>query len=135
MIRNLLLVLMVLACNLAFSQIKTATLTIEITGLKNSKGNVLIQLADEFEKTIGQQKAKVIDRYCVFQFKNLPFGKYAARVFHDENSNNELDTNLFGIPSEGYGFSNNAKAMFGPPPFKDRIFEIYGDKKITIKID
>jgi uncharacterized protein (DUF2141 family) len=27
-------------------------------------------------------------------------------VIHDENRNGELDTNMFGIPKEGYGFSS-----------------------------
>ena len=30
---------------------------------------------------------------------------------HDENDNNQLDTNFLGIPSEGYGFSNNPNVM------------------------
>jgi uncharacterized protein (DUF2141 family) len=31
-------------------------------------------------------------------------GKYAIAVIHDENCNGKLDTNMFGIPKEGYGF-------------------------------
>ncbi len=33
--------------------------------------------------------------------------------------NGNLETNRLGIPTEGYGFSNNAYGMFGPKPFKD----------------
>ena len=39
-------------------------------------------------------------------------------AFHDENGNGELDTNLFGIPSEGYGFANDPDSTFGPPKFE-----------------
>jgi len=52
-------------------------------------------------------------------FRNLTAGVYAVTVIHDRNSNGELDTNFFGIPTESYGFSNNATAMFGPPSFSE----------------
>ncbi|NTW64424.1 MAG: DUF2141 domain-containing protein, partial [Chlorobiaceae bacterium] len=42
-------------------------------------------------------------------FDNIPYGTYAISVFHDENSNEKLDTMIFGIPKEGVGVSNNPK--------------------------
>jgi uncharacterized protein (DUF2141 family) len=63
-------------------------------------------------------------------------GKYAFKYFHDENNNNKkMDTNVIGIPKEGYGFSNNAKGRFGPPDFKDTIFEIKNDTTIICTIN
>lgn len=47
-------------------------------------------------------------------FKNLPAGDYAVLVTHDENDNGTLDTNLVGIPVEGYGFSNNPRVQRKP---------------------
>jgi uncharacterized protein (DUF2141 family) len=55
-------------------------------------------------------------------FEEIPAGTYALVVLHDENMNGKLDTNLLGIPKEGYGFSNDAKASFGAPSFKDASF-------------
>jgi uncharacterized protein (DUF2141 family) len=46
-------------------------------------------------------------------------GRWALSVFHDENSNEKLDT-FVGIPREGFGFSRNPTVRFGPPPF-DRV--------------
>lgn len=43
-------------------------------------------------------------------------------VVHDENTNGKLDTNWIGIPAEGYGFSNDAKALLGAPSFSDASF-------------
>ena len=37
-----------------------------------------------------------------YVFKNIPYGTYAVAVMHDANMNNELDTNFFGIPEEGF---------------------------------
>ena len=51
-------------------------------------------------------------------------GKYAIKVFHDENDNRELDVNWMGIPKEPYGFSNDAMGTFGPPSFQQAAFEV-----------
>jgi uncharacterized protein (DUF2141 family) len=42
---------------------------------------------------------------------------------------------MFGIPSEDYGFSNDAAGSFGPPEYKDAAFILNSpEKKITINI-
>jgi uncharacterized protein (DUF2141 family) len=60
-------------------------------------------------------------------------GKYAVRYFHDENSNDELDTNVFGLLKENYGISNNAYGMFGPKNFEKWLFTVDKDTVIEIK--
>jgi uncharacterized protein (DUF2141 family) len=64
-------------------------------------------------------------------FNNLEAGEYAIRYFHDENDNGKLEQNLFGMPVEGYGFSNNAKANFGPAAFEDMKVTITDQNLIT----
>ena len=49
-------------------------------------------------------------------FHGIPAGRYALSIFHDENSNQKLDT-IVGIPKEGFGFSRNPVIRFGPPRF------------------
>lgn len=49
-----------------------------------------------------------------FVFKDLPAGDYAVMVTHDENGNGQLDSNVLGMPVEGYGFSNNPNVMRKP---------------------
>jgi uncharacterized protein (DUF2141 family) len=66
-------------------------------------------------------------------FSDLAPGNYAATVYHDINSDGKLTTNLMRIPSEPYGFSNNARGAFGPPSFKDAAFAI-GEEDLTIEI-
>lgn len=68
-------------------------------------------------------------------FENLPSGEYAISLYHDENENNKLDTGWFGIPNEGYGCSNNAKGMMGPPKYEDAKFQLTSNKEMTIKIN
>ncbi len=59
-------------------------------------------------------------------FADLPAGRYALMVIHDENGNGTLDTNVIGMPVEGYGFSNNPRVM-RKPTFDEAAFEIGAD--------
>ena len=49
---------------------------------------------------------------------------YAIRYYHDENDNASMETNLFGMPTEGYGYSNNAKANYGPVKYAEIKFNL-----------
>jgi uncharacterized protein (DUF2141 family) len=68
-------------------------------------------------------------------FEAIPPGTYALAVIHDENSNGKLDTNWLGIPTEGYGFSNDAKALLGTPSFAAASFSYDGQTQdMTISL-
>lgn len=60
-----------------------------------------------------------------FTVATLPHGQYAVAIIHDENGNGRLDT-FAGIPREGYGFSRNPAARFGPPRFTAARFSVTG---------
>jgi uncharacterized protein (DUF2141 family) len=64
-------------------------------------------------------------------FPGIPQGTYAVKAFHDANGNLTLDKNLFGIPTENYGFSNNARGTFGPARFEDARFTYAGGNMIV----
>ena len=57
---------------------------------------------------------------------NLPEGQYALSCFQDLNGNGKLDTNLVGIPTEPYGFSNNARPKFRAPNWGEAVFSLLG---------
>lgn len=62
-------------------------------------------------------------------------GNYAVALYHDENDNGHLDTTFIGLPSEGYGFSNNPKLMLSPPSFdRVRVAAVIGDNLIPIRL-
>jgi uncharacterized protein (DUF2141 family) len=121
---------LILISDCAFSQYK---LDIEITGISNNSGKIMLQLLDEKEKVITQEMNTIKDEKCFFSFIDLKAGKYAIRYYHDENMNGKMDTNMIGKPTEGYGFSNNVTGRFGPPPFEKWLFELNENKKITLK--
>ena len=61
-------------------------------------------------------------------------GRYALFAMHDANGNGDLDRNLFGIPTESYGFSNGATGTVGPPSFDAAAIEVKGDAPTRIVI-
>lgn len=65
-------------------------------------------------------------------FKGIPEGLYAISIYHDENDNGEMDTNIMGIPTEDYAFSNNAPSRFGPASYEDAVFEVTKDDNTHI---
>lgn len=106
------------------------SLSIEITNLRSDQGHVLLSLYDENQVQIRGLKAAVENARSIFQISNLKSANYAFKYFHDENDNNQLETNSLGIPTEGYGFSNNAKGFLGPPSFDKWIFHLTKDQKV-----
>jgi uncharacterized protein (DUF2141 family) len=78
---------------------------------------------------------KIRDTQASCDFVDIPTGIYALTVIHDENVNGKLDTKWLKIPKEGYGFSNGAKAMLGPPSFSAASFPYDGqDMELTISL-
>ena len=119
----------------------TADLVIHITGFDTADGLAKVALVNsragyesEDSPFLGFNYKIINDE--VVQTITLPYGEYALKVFHDENGNNELDTRIFGIPKERYGFSNNVRGTFGPPEYDEAAFNLNSPKKeifITIQ--
>lgn len=107
------------------------SLTIKITDLRNNKGHVFLELLDKNEKFIEGFEAAISNNEAIIEIKSIAQGSYSFKYFHDENKNKELDTKMFGIPKEGFGFSNDVMGTFGPPDFDKTIFKVKG--KTTIK--
>jgi len=115
-------------------------LTIKVKGLESTKGNISIGLynnADNFPevgKVYKDTDAKIDGKDFSYTFYNVAKGTYAVAIFHDENKNFKMDKNFFGIPTEAYGFSNDASGTFGAPDFEDASFKISNNKIITITL-
>ena len=128
--------------NIAFvSQISAATLTVKITGISKPVGKMAVQVVASQEAYDGKAKASAGQMLAVastepmtLTFTDLAPGTYAVLVMQDENGNGKLDSNIIGIPKEGYGFSNNPNVM-RKPYFDETKFEVTdADKAIEIKI-
>jgi uncharacterized protein (DUF2141 family) len=116
---------------------------VTIKGIEGSSGQLALLIFNgangfpsEHTKAMKQAMVPITGSTVVYTFTDLPAGTYAVTVMHDENKNNTLDTNMFGIPEEGIGVSNNALSMFGPPSFKECAFTHNGNStSIEITLD
>lgn len=119
----------------------TSIVRVEIIGLKNSNGKVLITIFDK-EKGFPENpqnafKSSVIEiknKQAFIEFSCTPQKEYAIALLHDENNSGDMDKNFFGIPKEGYAFSNNYRPTIKSPSFKQASFKASGEK-ITLKLD
>jgi uncharacterized protein (DUF2141 family) len=117
-------------------------ITVEVSNLKNNIGIVQIALYNK-EGTIPdkaqnqyflKKRVKPTDKQIRTTFKNLPKGRYAVSIFHDENNNGRIDKG-FLLPEEGVGLSNFDSIDFlHLPNFKSASFELNRDTIIPIKI-
>lgn len=115
-------------------------LTVEVQGLKDREGEVCVALFSSSQGFPNRSQNMVkgeciaIDRSPVMvTFDSIPFGNYAVAIYHDSNRDRELNKNLFGIPIEGFGFSNNAPARTSPARYGDAMFVLTGaNTKIEI---
>ncbi len=115
--------------------LNTGKIIIEVEGLKNSNGNVRSHLynSDKFFPTLSDSAyrrvvAPIFEEKCTIVFEDLEFGEYAFTVHHDENLNIKMDRNFLGLPTEGWGISNNPKVIFTLPSFDSVKFKL--DKKV-----
>ena len=156
--RTFLILSMMLVASIAGAQNK---LTVVVDGIEKTEGTVLVAVYDSvtFLKQeplfagmakVGEKEEKgetgeageagetgemgeAVDEVTVV-IENVPAGKYAIAIFHDENGNFTLDTGAFGIPIEKFGFSNNIKLKMGPPEFKECMVAVEEDTEINITL-
>ena len=126
-----------IALSLFSLTINAANLNVTIDKVNSSDGKILAQVfkGKENYKNGKPESSLIIPAKKgenTFSFQNLEHGEYAVRLFHDINNNNDLDTNVFGMPTEGYGFSNQAVGNFGPAKYKDMVVVIADD---TVSVD
>lgn len=112
---------------------ESVALEIDIEQLISSKGWIALQLLSSDNKKVASAYVNISEGRSKVVFNYLEPGNYAIRFYHDENGNGKMETNVLGMPTEGYGFSNNASSYFGPPDFNDMLFPIM--KNTSIKLD
>lgn len=112
-----------------------AILTVRVTNLGDRQGKLMVGIFDSQENFLAEplfgKEAKVTAEGQEVVFEGVPLGEYAVSIIQDENENGKLDTFLV-IPTEPYGFSNNAMGRMGPPSFEQAKFTL--DKNLTIEI-
>lgn len=101
-----------------------------VTGLKEKSSSVYVAV---FESETGFPKSELSSSTTIVsatenqvQFAlELPRNQSVAiAVFQDIDGNGKLSKNAIGIPTEPYGFSNNARGVIGPPSFSQAVITV-----------
>ena len=111
---------------------------VKVTNLEQVKGTLYVDWYNEpsvfriNDEAIFRAAIEVDNQSEVtVQFDDIPPGVYAIAVFLDENDNYKLETNLFGLPTEKYGFSNNTLPALRPATFEESAFKLSNEETIV----
>lgn len=117
-------------------------ITVKITNIRNSKGQMNVQLFKTSESFVKEKcwkdyvfpkGSKVVDNTLTVVIPNIPKGTYGIAILDDENENLEMDSKMF-IPQEGFGFSNYYHSAWSKPKFESFKFDLNKDLNVNIKV-
>ncbi len=101
------------------------SLEVSVTGIRPGPGIVRMAICDQPEQFpdnpvlfFNFRKNEMQDSSVSVIVNDLKEGNYAITLLDDANGNEKMDKGLFGIPKEGYGFSNDVKPGMKCPPFE-----------------
>jgi uncharacterized protein (DUF2141 family) len=108
-------------------------LKVKVIGARNAKGKIGVALFQDptgfptnSSAALRSQEADIDNQTMTAEvvFRDVPPGVYAVSALHDENVNGKLDKNFLGIPTEGYGASNNPGKKMRAPTFEEAKFSM-----------
>ncbi len=121
---------------------ETCSLMVEVHGLRSSKGVIQFMLYNrdgtipdkECKSYYKKQTGKIDEGVSYTVFENLPKGRYAVTVVHDENMNGKIDSGFF-LPIEGIGFTNYSSiGLANRPDFVKASFDLSSNVTKSIKV-
>lgn len=122
----------------AFSEPLSIVL-IEVSGFKNTRGTLNCRLftkAADFPDGEGivTLRVPITGPNSSCSFSSVEPATYAIAVVHDENGNGKLDKNFVGVPSEGYGVSNNKTYALSAPKWNESTFTLGTNESKTLQV-
>jgi uncharacterized protein (DUF2141 family) len=117
----------------------SGSLVVRVTGIPSDNASVRMAVFDSAQVWLDEPSAvyrTVLDgNEREWRIERVPQGEYAVAVFHDENRDGKLNRGIFGIPQEKYGFSNDARGVFGPANWREARFTVGpGSTEISIEV-
>lgn len=128
----------VFALAFATQSLIAQNLTLEVQGIEKVTGKLYVAIYNSSEsfmkKPLTGLVVEVKDKVMSIPCKGLPTGTYACSMYQDENGNGKLDTAAFGIPTEKFGFSNDAQGVMGPPSYEKCSFTFAEDTTLVVHL-
>ncbi len=123
-----------------------ADVTLEVEGLDTSRLQGATLVVAVFTEPAGWLRqpqaahrfplgAEAVGGRLSVVLKNLPRGPLALTLFQDANANGRVDMDPTGMPTEPYGFSNNAMGSFGPPRFEQALLTPVAGQVLKIRMN
>ena len=134
------LALVIVAALVVAGPVSAGDLTVRLHGIRAQTGLIKVAVVDSQAGWNGEAAPVQADgapaqgEEATFSFKDLKPGQYAVMITHDENGNGKLDTNITGMPLEGYGFSNNPQVMRKPTWDEARFTVTGSDLAIDVQL-
>ena len=115
---------------------RAGDVVIEVSDLEHSSGQLRIAFFDSDRTFLVPDAMSIGIRLKISQLSSrspvvitlhgVAPGRYAVSAYHDEDGDGKRGADLFGRPTEGYGFSNGARGRLGPPDFAAAAIEVGG---------
>ena len=126
---------------ICISGIQAQNIEVLFTGIRETKGQIIVKVfaddkgfqADKEIKTFKFRKADIINGEMIAKL-NLDPGVYGFALLDDENWNSEMDYGFFGLPDEGFGFSNFYLSGLKRPKFEMFKFTLTKNQKLKINM-
>ena len=105
-------------------------IVVQVTNFSNNKGSCIVCLYNDAKAFAGKGNplncvtVGITNKAAQVSFENIAEGTYAVSVIHDANNNKKFDTNFLGIPTEGYGASQNKLPFAAAPKFEENKFTV-----------
>ena len=117
-----------------------STVAINVGTFRNHEGALgcrLYRSGEEFplgSKGAVEQRLSITGDVTACTFSGVSPGTYAVSVMHDENGSGKLDPNFLGIPSEGYGVSNNHTHAMSEPTWDESTFTVEAGRDVRLGV-
>ena len=120
----------------------TPRVNVVVEGVRSDRGELVVELYPDDPKRflahagrvqrVRQKAESDVTNACI----NAPgAGMFALVLYHDENNDAVFNRGRLGLPSEGFGFSNNVKPRFGAPSLKSVLFAVpEGESTVRVRI-
>lgn len=117
-------------------------LHLRISNVQKAQGIIWVGVYDSEENFMVKEKAivegKEVDATGTIEMTvdQVKFGDCAVAIFHDLNSNGNLDRNWLGIPIEPYAFSRKPTSKWRVPRFKEVVFDFKPQQtQLSVELD
>ena len=125
---------------LSFSVCGQNKIVVNVNNFENNKGSCIVCLYNDAKAFAGKgspvkcSTVSINNKTAQANFESVAEGTYAVSVIHDANNNKKFDTNFLGIPTEGYGASQNDLPFAAAPKFDANKFTVTTNSTTTSNI-